>query len=193
LSKIKALSYSLGLSFCPAHYDKSVSETAYLSLGSNVGDRVQNLREAVANIRGIGDVVAVSSLYETEPVEFTEQSWFLNCAVAITTELAPEELMPRLLEIEREMGRERTVKKGPRRIDIDIVLFGDQVIETPELRVPHPAMHERRFVLEPMVEIAAAARHPVLKKSVRELLQQLPVGDALVKRFESAEWNERQV
>jgi 2-amino-4-hydroxy-6-hydroxymethyldihydropteridine diphosphokinase len=170
-----------------------VSETVYLSLGSNVGDRVQNLREAVAKIREIGDVVAVSSLYETEPVEFTEQSWFLNCAVALTTSLAPEELMAGLLEIECEMGREGTVKKGPRTIDIDIVLFGDRIIETSELTVPHPAMHHRRFVLEPLVEIAAEARHPLLRKNVRELLLQLPVGDALVNRFESAEWNERQV
>ena len=170
-----------------------MSETFYLSLGSNVGDRVQNLREAVAKIREIGDVVAVSSLYETEPVEFTEQSWFLNCAVALTTGLAPEELMAGLLEIEREMGRERTVKKGPRTIDIDIVLFGDRIIETSELTVPHPAMHHRRFVLEPLVEIAAEARHPLLRKNVRELLLKLPVGDALVNRFESAEWNERQV
>ena len=158
-----------------------------------MGDRVQNLREAVGKIREIGDVVAVSSLYETEPVEFTEQSWFLNCAVAITTNLAPQELMSRLLEIEREMGRERTVKKGPRAIDIDIVLFGNAVIETPDLTVPHLAMHERRFVLEPLAEIAAEARHPLLRKNVRKLLLQLPVGDALVKRFESAEWKERQV
>jgi 2-amino-4-hydroxy-6-hydroxymethyldihydropteridine diphosphokinase len=170
-----------------------VSQTVYLSLGSNVGDRVQNLREAVAKICEIGDVVAVSSLYETEPVEFTEQSWFLNCAVAITTNLAPQELMSRLLEIEREMGRERTVKKGPRTIDIDIVLFGNQVIEMPELRVPHPAMHERRFVLEPLEEIAAEARHPVLRKSVRELLKELPADDAVVTRIEGAEWNERQM
>ena len=170
-----------------------MSQTVYLSLGSNVGDRVQNLREAVAKICEIGDVVAVSSLYETEPVEFTEQSWFLNCAVAITTNLAPQELMSRLLEIEREMGRERTVKKGPRTIDIDIVLFGNQVIEMPELRVPHPAMHERRFVLEPLEEIAAEARHPVLRKSVRELLKELPADDAVVTRIEGAEWNERQM
>jgi 7,8-dihydro-6-hydroxymethylpterin-pyrophosphokinase len=101
--------------------------------------------------------------------------------------------MSRLLEIEREMGRERTVKKGPRTIDIDIVLFGNQVIEMPELRVPHPAMHERRFVLEPLEEIAAEARHPVLRKSVRELLKELPADDAVVTRIEGAEWNERQM
>lgn len=170
-----------------------MSETAYLSLGSNVGDRVQNLREAVAKIRESGDVVIVSSLYETEPVEFTEQSWFLNCAVAITMNLAPQELMSRLLEIESEMGRERTVKKGPRTIDIDIVLFGDQVIDSTELKVPHPMMHERRFVLEPLAEIAAEARHPVLRKSVSELLRELPAEDAVVTRIETAEWNERQV
>ncbi len=170
-----------------AHYDGTVSETAYLSLGSNVGDRAQNLREALARLREVGDVVEVSSLYETEPVEFTEQAWFLNCAVALKTDLEPQELMARLLGIEREMGRERTVKKGPRTIDIDLLLFGDKVLSTPELTIPHPAMHQRRFVLEPMAELAPGVRHPVLKKTVAELLSGLPAGDAVVKRVESLE------
>jgi 2-amino-4-hydroxy-6-hydroxymethyldihydropteridine diphosphokinase len=161
-----------------------VSETAYLSLGSNVGDRVRNLREAVDRIGELGEVVAVSSLYETEPVEFTDQPWFLNSAIALETDLAPQELMSRLLEIERTMGRERTQIKGPRKIDIDVILFEDQVIDRPELTVPHPAMHERRFVLEPLAEIAAEARHPVTKKSVREMLLELPVGVAVVTQFE---------
>lgn len=171
-----------------AHYDDEVSKTAYLSLGSNVGDRFQNLREATARLREVGDVLAVSPLYETEPVEFTEQAWFLNCAVALNTDLEPRELMARLLGIEREMGRERTVKKGPRTIDIDVLLFGDEVISTPELTVPHPAMHQRRFVLEPLAEIAPGVRHPVLKKSVSELLSGLPAGDAVVKRLQNAHW-----
>lgn len=161
-----------------------MSETAYLSLGSNVGDRVRNLREAVDRIGELGEVVAVSSLYETEPVEFTDQPWFLNSAIALETDLAPQELMSRLLEIERTMGRERTQIKGPRKIDIDVILFEDQVIDRPELTVPHPAMHERRFVLEPLAEIAAEARHPVTKKSVREMLLELPVGVAVVTQFE---------
>jgi 2-amino-4-hydroxy-6-hydroxymethyldihydropteridine diphosphokinase len=161
-----------------------VSETAYLSLGSNVGDRAQNLWQAITKLREVGKVTGVSSLYETEPVELTEQAWFLNCAVALNTHFEAQELMKRLLGIEREMGRERTVKKGPRTIDIDILLFGEHVLSTPELTVPHPAMDQRRFVLEPLAEIAPGVRHPVLNKTVTELLGGLPAGDAVVKRVE---------
>ncbi|SPF44667.1 2-amino-4-hydroxy-6-hydroxymethyldihydropteridinepyrophosphokinase [Candidatus Sulfotelmatobacter kueseliae] len=156
-------------------------QVAYLSLGSNVGDREHYLREAIARLAGAGTVVAVSSLYETEPVEFTDQAWFLNCAVAITTTMAPEQLMAAVLAIEQEMGRRRTLQKGPRMIDIDIVLFGDRVVREPGLTVPHPAMHQRRFVLEPLAEIAPEARHPVFKRSVLELLQALPAGQLVRK------------
>jgi 2-amino-4-hydroxy-6-hydroxymethyldihydropteridine diphosphokinase len=126
-------------------------------------------------------VVAVSSFYETEPVEFTEQAWFLNCAVALETTKTPAQLMAALLTIEREMGRRRTQKKGPRIIDIDILLFGDTVVDSPELTLPHPAMQQRRFVLEPLAEIAAEARHPVLGKTVGELLAELPAGQTVRK------------
>ena len=152
--------------------------TVYLSLGSNLGDREQNLRAAIARLRG---VLAVSSFYETEPVEFTEQPWFLNCAVAVRTELTPEQFLAKIQQIEHEMGRRRIQPKGPRNIDIDILLFGDSIINTPELDVPHPAMHQRRFVLEPLNEIAPEARHPVLKKTVRELLQALPAEEQVKK------------
>jgi 2-amino-4-hydroxy-6-hydroxymethyldihydropteridine diphosphokinase len=121
-------------------------------------------------------VVSVSSFYETEPVEFTDQAWFLNCAVALETSLPPERLMKQLLAIEQEMGRRRNQKKGPRIIDIDILLFGDFVVDAPELVIPHPAMAARRFVLEPLAEIAPEARHPVLRKTARELLADLPPG-----------------
>lgn len=151
----------------------------YLSLGSNVGDREGHLREAIRRLETVGRVVALSSFYETEPVEFTDQEWFLNCAVALETEMEPEELMTALLHIEREMGRQRTQNKGPRNIDLDILLFGDVVIDLPGLNVPHPAMHQRRFVLEPLVEIAPGARHPVMKKTARELLDDLPGGQAV--------------
>ena len=156
-------------------------QVVYLSLGSNIGDREHYLREAIARLASAGTVVAVSSLYETEPVEFTNQAWFLNCAVAITTTMVPEQLIAAVLGIEQEMGRRRTLQKGPRLIDIDVVMFGDRVVRAPGLTVPHPAMHQRRFVLEPLAEIAPEARHPGLKRSVLELLQALPAGQLVRK------------
>jgi 2-amino-4-hydroxy-6-hydroxymethyldihydropteridine diphosphokinase len=153
-----------------------MQETAHLSLGSNLGDREGHLRDAISRLGPEGRVVAVSFFYETEPVEITAQPWFLNCAIALETTKTPEALMAAILRIEQEMGRKREHKKGPRTIDIDILLFGDAVIQTPELTVPHPAMHERRFVLEPMAEIAPEALHPQRNKTVRELLDALPTG-----------------
>ncbi len=159
---------------------------AYLSLGSNVGDRERQLRDAIARLEAAGRVVSVSSFYETEPVEFADQAWFLNCAVVLETSATAEQLMAALLDIEQQMGRRRVQKKGPRIIDLDILMFtntstGDVVIDSPELTIPHPAMHQRRFVLEPLAEIAAEARHPVLKKTIRELLAALPAGQAVRK------------
>lgn len=159
-------------------------KTVYLSLGSNIGDRATRLHEAIERLGTLGEVVKVSSFYDTEPVEFTRQEWFLNCAVALETEKLPKQLLAAVLRIEREMGRRRTIAKGPRVIDIDVLLFGSCVIDTPQLSVPHPAMHERRFVLEPLAEIAPETRHPVFKKTVRELLDALPRGQA-VKRVTS--------
>jgi len=152
---------------------------AYLSLGSNVGEREAHLRDAIARLQSQGRVTAVSSLYETEPVEFTKQAWFLNCAAVLETTEAPEQLIAGILTIEREMGRRRTQKKGPRIIDIDILLFGDTIIDSPDLTIPHPAMHQRRFVLEPLAEIAPEVRHPKLKKTIRELRDALPTGQTV--------------
>ncbi len=149
---------------------------AYLSLGSNIGDRAAHLREAVSQIETTGKITAISSFYETEPVEFTQQALFLNCAIGLETALVPQELMSHLLEIERELGRERLQKKGPRTIDIDILLFGNVAMNSPELTIPHPAMAERRFVLEPLAEIAPRVVHPILRKTITELLAQLPPG-----------------
>jgi 2-amino-4-hydroxy-6-hydroxymethyldihydropteridine diphosphokinase len=154
----------------------------YLSLGSNVGDREAQLRDAVERLSTLGRVIAVSSFYETEPVEFTAQPWFINCAVALETSSTPEQLMTSILRIEEEMGRRRVQNKGPRSIDIDILLFGDAIIESSELTIPHPAMHQRRFVLEPLAEIVPQAQHPVFQKTVRELLDQLPAGQSVRKR-----------
>lgn len=153
----------------------------YLSLGSNLGDREIHLRDASGRLQTEGRVVSVSSLYETEPVEFTGQAWFLNCALALDTDETPEQLMAAILNIEREMGRQRIQKKGPRIIDIDILLFSGRIIDSPELTIPHPAMHQRRFVLQPLAEIAPEVQHPVLKKTVRELLDALPAGQTVRK------------
>ena len=123
----------------------------------------------------------VSSIYETEPVEFTAQPWFLNCAVTLNTDATPKQLLTVIVDIEQQLGRRRAQQKGPRTIDIDILLFGDQIVDDPGLTIPHPALHERRFVLEPLVEIAPGARHPVFKQTIRELRDALPPGQAVRK------------
>ena len=151
----------------------------YLSLGSNLGDRAGNLRSAIERLGSLGKVVGLSSFYETEPVEVSEQPWFLNCAVKLDTEKMPRQLLAGVLALEREMGRHRTRYKGPRTIDIDIVLFGNSVVATADLIIPHPAMQERRFVLEPLNEIAPDVRHPKLQRTIRELRDELPPGQVV--------------
>jgi 2-amino-4-hydroxy-6-hydroxymethyldihydropteridine diphosphokinase len=158
-----------------------MTEIAYLSLGSNLGNREQNLKEAVRRASTLGRVVAVSSFYETEPVEVTDQPWFLNCVLALETTAEPAQLMRELLRIEHEMGRQRLVKKGPRSIDIDILLFGNAVVNTPDLTIPHPEMTRRRFVLEPLAEIAPELLHPVSQKTVTRLLAELAPGQRVQK------------
>lgn len=158
-----------------------MTSLAYLSLGSNVGDRAAHLRAALTWLETEGRVVSVSSFYETEPVEFTDQAWFLNCAVTLETTDTPEHLMTAILDVEKKMGRQRTQPKGPRTIDIDVLLFGETILDTPRLTVPHPAMHQRRFVLQPLAEIAPALQHPMLKKTIRELLDALPAGQTVRK------------
>jgi len=153
----------------------------YLSLGSNIGNRENHLYDAIARLQAVGRVVAVSSFYETEPVEFTEQPWFLNCVVSLETAETPAQLLATLLAIEQEMGRVRNQKKGPRTIDIDILLLGDTILDSPELTIPHPALHQRRFVLEPLAEIAPDVQHPILKKTIRRLLEELPAGQTVRK------------
>lgn len=147
----------------------------YLSLGSNIGDRALHISRAIESLPVHGvHVVQQSSAYETEPVEMRDQEWFLNGVVEVGTNLTPQRLMQALLEIERSMGRLRVTPKGPRIIDMDILLFGSQIIREPGLEIPHPRLAERRFVLVPFAEIAAGAVHPVLKKTIAELLDDTP-------------------
>ena len=146
-------------------------EAVYLSLGSNVGDRDENLKAAIAALPAAGvQVRRVSSFYETEPVDYLDQAWFLNCVVQAETELPPLELLRRLRGVEARMGSKKLIAKGPRLIDIDILLYGQETMDTPELQVPHPRMAQRRFMLVPLAEIAPGLRHPSWPGTTQELL-----------------------
>ena len=147
------------------------SFTVYLSLGSNIGDREANLRGAITALpkHGVG-VQQVSSIYETEPVDYLDQPWFLNCVVKAETQLAPAALLRALRGIEAQMGSRKEFAKGPRLMDIDILLYGNKTIQTPELQIPHPRMTHRRFVLVPLAEIAPSLRHPSWDEDVQALL-----------------------
>lgn len=145
----------------------------YLSLGSNLGDRERNLRSAIQELPHTGVAVTkVSSFYETEPVDLKEQPWFLNCVVEAETLFDPFLLLRALREIEAKLGSTKLVPKGPRILDLDILLYGAQIIDAPELQVPHPRMHLRRFVLEPLAEIAPMVVHPVLHLTAAQMLAQ---------------------
>jgi 2-amino-4-hydroxy-6-hydroxymethyldihydropteridine diphosphokinase len=149
-------------------------KTAFLALGANVGDREGNLRDALRQLESEElRVVQRSSLYETAPQEVLDQPWFLNAVVEVETSLFPLQLLARIRQVERDMGRRRVTPKGPRNIDIDILFYGRSVIAAPELEVPHPRMAQRRFVLEPLAEIAPDFRHPVTGKTTQEMLAAL--------------------
>jgi 2-amino-4-hydroxy-6-hydroxymethyldihydropteridine diphosphokinase len=146
---------------------------AYLSLGSNLGDREQNLKNAILLLRNLGfDVARLSAIYETEPVGTLPQPKFLNLVAELRINTGdPETLMTQLLEIEQQLGRTREILKGPRVIDLDLLLYDDQIRDTRFLTLPHPRLHERRFVLVPLAELAPNLTHPVLHKTMQELLQ----------------------
>jgi len=144
----------------------------YLGLGSNVGDREAMLKGALRKLDGPDlRLRRASGIYETEPIGLREQGWFLNLAAEFETELFPLQLLKRCQRVEREFGRKRTVKNGPRTIDIDLLLYGNSVIRSGHLEVPHPRYRERRFVLAPLVELNPDLRDPVLGKTVTEMLR----------------------
>jgi 2-amino-4-hydroxy-6-hydroxymethyldihydropteridine diphosphokinase len=167
----------------------------YLGLGSNLGDKVANLREAlrllVATRGSEVTLLAVSSLYRTEPVGNLEQDWFLNAAAKIKTKLSPRGLLNRLLAIERELGRVRTVPNGPRIIDLDILLWDRRIVKEDDLVIPHPRMHKRLFVLDPLAELAPDLRHPILRQTVAECRAELALesqDEAAVVRIDGPWW-----
>jgi 2-amino-4-hydroxy-6-hydroxymethyldihydropteridine diphosphokinase len=156
--------------------------TIYLSLGSNLGERERNLHTAIAALADVKvPVTRVSSFYETEPVDFRDQPWFLNCVAQAKTEIRPPDLLRALRGIEARMGSKKLVPKGPRVIDIDILLYGDETIATPELQVPHPRMLQRKFMLAPLAEIAPDLRHPSWPKRASDLALEVADGSEVRK------------
>jgi 2-amino-4-hydroxy-6-hydroxymethyldihydropteridine diphosphokinase len=154
-----------------------------IALGSNLGDREYNLRRAVAEIGRGAALVAVSSVYETEPMYLEDQDWFLNCVVVVETKMGPARLLARLGEIEKEMGRDRKAgRNAPRTIDLDILFYGDEVVSGPTLMVPHPRIAERAFVLVPLAEVRPRLVHPVLKRTAAAMLGALATDKKVVKR-----------
>jgi len=162
--------------------------TAYIGIGSNMADPRQKCLEAIERIGRIEgcSVTSVSGLYLTEPIGVKEQEWFINCAAGISTGLSPFDLIRNLLSIEDDMGRVRTIKWGPRIIDLDILLFGQDIINDEALSVPHPMMHLRRFVMAPMLDLAPDLIHPVLGMTMTELYREIPQDGQIVRRMEGA-------
>ncbi len=150
------------------------THTAYLGLGSNLGDRASYINQAKQALTGLGQLVAESSLYETAPQGWVNQPAFLNCAVALATDLSPRDLLAAALTIENQLGRVRTMLLGPRIIDIDILLYDDLVVSEKNLTIPHPSLHKRAFALIPLLEIDPDISHPVLQRKMSELLRSLP-------------------
>ena len=152
-----------------------LKKKAYIGIGSNIGNKIENCKKAIDLLKENQhiEVTKTSGFYEAEPVGYKEQEWFVNCAVEIKTDLIPHELLLLCHTIESKLGRERKIKYGPRIIDLDILLYNNDIIDKADLKIPHPEMHKRGFVLKPLSDIAPDAVHPVLKKSIAELLKSL--------------------
>jgi len=148
---------------------------AYIGIGSNVGDKARQCEQGISEIQKLDRhrLLARSSLYKTQPIGYTEQDWFINLVIKIETEMDAPALLSSLKEIESRLGRVETLRWGPRTIDLDILFFNDHQIQTDELTVPHPLIQDRQFVLVPLAEIDPNLTHPVLKKTVKELLERL--------------------
>ena len=148
---------------------------AAIALGTNLGNRPANLHIALHHLANLGAVTAISTFHDTAPVGYLDQPHFLNAAALLETNLSPTALLDALLTIEKQMGRDRTTAppKGPRIIDLDLLLYGNEVLATPDLTLPHPAMQDRAFVLTPLAEIAPHLLHPTLQRTIAELLQSL--------------------
>ena len=149
----------------------------YLSIGSNIGDPLGNCRRGIENLCADGKLLllARSPFYRTQPVDYVEQDWFVNAALLVQTELTPLELLEKTQAIQAQMGRKTdAIRFGPRILDLDIIFYDDTVIDTPHLVVPHPRMHKRRFVLQPICDIDPTVVHPVLGRNVGDLLNELP-------------------
>ena len=145
----------------------------FIGIGSNLGDKEDNIRKSLGLMKNQLKVLKISSLYETKPVGYKKQDMFLNCAIQSSTKLSPIELLEFLQSIEKRLGRVRTIKNGPRTIDLDILIYDDNVINQKKLIVPHPRLHERQFVLEPLKELKPSLMHPVMKKTIGELYDSL--------------------
>ncbi|HYG87715.1 MAG TPA: 2-amino-4-hydroxy-6-hydroxymethyldihydropteridine diphosphokinase [Azospirillum sp.] len=156
--------------------------TVYLALGSNLGDRMANLDAAIARLAPAVRVMARSAVYETAPMYVADQPAFLNMVVEGETDLPPDALLAHLKGIEAELGRKAGgVRFGPREVDLDILLYGREVLTTPVLEIPHPRMAERAFVLRPLADVAADVRHPMLGRTIVELLAKVPGADTVVR------------
>jgi 2-amino-4-hydroxy-6-hydroxymethyldihydropteridine diphosphokinase len=146
-------------------------KTAYLALGSNLGDREENLKQAILLLKGPTiEILRASSIFETAPMLLEDQPWFLNQVIEAKTSLFPRQLLHAAQDVERQLGRKRTIANGPRSIDVDLLFYGRTIMVSEELTLPHPHMAERRFVLEPLAQLAPQMRHPVSKRTITELL-----------------------
>ncbi len=154
----------------------------YFSIGTNVGKRIENLLNAVRGLRNIIQNINISYVYETEPWGYQEQDSFLNVCLSGTTDLQPEDLLKKIKSLEREIGRDETFKWGPRKIDIDLLFYEDQIIDLEELKVPHQEIEERAFVLIPFMDINPQFVHPILKRNIEELASEIDSDG--VKKFE---------
>ncbi|MBI5085492.1 MAG: 2-amino-4-hydroxy-6-hydroxymethyldihydropteridine diphosphokinase [Acidobacteria bacterium] len=163
---------------------------AWIGLGSNLGRRREHLRAALWELGRSGHVLRVSSLYETEPVGAVRQDGFLNAVLCLETQLPPRALLGQLMLVESGRGRVRVERNGPRTLDLDLLFYDDAVIEEAELLVPHPRLHERRFVLVPLCELAPGLLHPVLKRSLGDLLEAVEDRSAVIEVEKSLDWTE---